>query len=54
MKAVIEIVESLFLIKIYGNDNRLCDTFVVDSINYSEEGRRDDELLNHWYEEVRG
>lgn len=54
MKAVIEIEEGLYLIKIYGNDRRLCDTFVVDNIHYSEEGRRMDELLNSLFEEVRG
>ncbi len=54
MKAVIETEEGLYLIKIYGNDNRLCDTFVVDNIHYSEEGRQVDAFINNWYEEVRG
>lgn len=53
MKAVIENKEGVYLIRIYGSDG-LCDTYVVEKIYYSEEGRRVDMRIENWYEEVRG
>lgn len=53
MKAVIETKNDLYLIRIYGSDGLPCDTYVVENIFYSEEGRRINDLFKRFFEEVR-